>query len=51
MPMFTKATRDLFMAILIALSVASIGIVFAETVANSINHTYNPFSQAQEQEK
>jgi len=49
--MFTKSTRDLFMAIFIALSVASAGIVFAETVANSINHTYNPFSQAQEQQK
>ena len=49
--MFTKATRDLFMAILVALSVASIGIVFAETVANTINHTYNPFSQVQEEQQ
>jgi hypothetical protein len=51
MPMFTKATRDLFMAILIALSVASVGIVFAESVANSLGYTYNPFSQVQEEQQ
>jgi hypothetical protein len=51
MQMFTKPTRELFMAILIALSVGSAGIVFAEAVANSINYTYNPFSQAKEQQK
>jgi hypothetical protein len=49
--MFTKATKDLFTAILIALSVGSAGIVFAEAVANSINHTYNPFSQVQEEQQ
>jgi hypothetical protein len=49
--MFTKSTRELFMAILVALSVASIGIVFAETVANSLGYTYNPFSQVQEEQQ
>ena len=49
--MFSKTAKDSFIAVLIAASFAATGIVFAETVANSLNHTYNPFSQVQEDVK
>lgn len=47
--MFSKSIQDSLLAVLIALSVGFTGIVFAEAVANSLNHTYNPFSQVQEE--
>ena len=46
--MFTKAFKECFITVLIALSFAATGIVFSEAVANSLNHTYNPFSQVEE---
>ena len=49
--MFSKAFKECSIAILIALSVGFAGIVFAKAVANSLNHTYNPFSQVQEDVK
>ena len=47
--MFTKSLKDSFIAVLIALSFAATGIVFAETFVNSLGYTYNPFSQVEEQ--
>ena len=46
--MFTKAFKECFITVLIALSFAATGIVFAEAVANQIGYTYNPFSQVEE---
>ena len=48
MQMFTKATKDFFVAVLIAISVTSTGIVFAETVANSLGYTHNPINQVKD---
>ena len=49
--MFSEAFKEWSIAVLIALSVGFTGIVFAETVANQIGYTYNPFSQVQEDVK
>ena len=49
--MFSEAFKEGSIAVLIVLSVGFAGIVFAEAVANSLNHTYNPFNQAQEEKK
>jgi hypothetical protein len=46
--MFTKKNEELLLTILIALSFAATGIVFAETFVNSLGYTHNPFSQVEE---
>ena len=49
--MFTKKNEEFLLTILIALSFAATGIVFAETFVNSLGYTHNPFSQVQEESK
>lgn len=49
--MFTKTAKDSFIATLIAMSVVSVGVVFAETFANSLGYTHNPINQIKDVEK
>jgi hypothetical protein len=47
MQMFTKA----FTVCIVALSIASVGIVFYEFTANTLGYTYDSFSQVQEEQE